>query len=75
MPAMAHTPKDIKYDTTRTPWMISPNVAVVFTEWRTKGHPTDGVLTYADILMKEGGQWRFQSMVQGGWGDMLKAGK
>jgi hypothetical protein len=26
---------------------------------------------YADLLIRRGGEWRFQTMVQSGWGDQL----
>lgn len=28
-------------------------------------------MTYADILVRSGGTWAFQTMIQAGWGDML----
>ena len=42
--------------------------------------PTDSTMTagdekrelrYADILIRRGGTWAFQTMIQGGWGDNL----
>jgi hypothetical protein len=29
-------------------------------------------MRYADIMAKHDGQWRFTSMVQAGWGDMMR---
>jgi hypothetical protein len=29
-------------------------------------------LRYADVMVKSGGAWRFTSMIQAGWGDVLK---
>jgi len=69
--AMENTPADIEYNTIRKPLMINGNVAVVFTEWRPNKDSDEGVLKYADILLKKGGEWRFQTMIQGGWGDFL----
>jgi hypothetical protein len=32
-------------------------------------------MRYADVLVKVDGKWKFQTMAQSGWGDMLKAQK
>ncbi|MDP4534742.1 nuclear transport factor 2 family protein [Alkalimonas collagenimarina] len=69
--AMENTPEDIEYNMTRTPYMINANVAIVLTEWRPQKDSDEGALKYADVLLKENGDWRFQTMIQGGWGDFL----
>lgn len=71
--AMKDTPQDIEYDTVRIPMMISPNLAVVLTEWKIKGKNSESsqTLKYVDFLLKENQQWKFQTMIQGGWGDFL----
>lgn len=68
----AHTPKDLKFDTTRTALMLNENLAVVMTEWRMDDESTPMTTKYADVLVKENGAWKFKTMVQGGWGDALK---
>ncbi len=32
-------------------------------------------MRYDDIVVELNGQWKFQTMAQSGWGDMLKASK
>ncbi len=27
---------------------------------------------YVDVMARSGGEWRFKSMIQSGWGEMLK---
>lgn len=65
--AMADAAGELQYETQRTPMMITDHLAVVFTVWRT-GEMT---LKYVDFLMKHQDQWKFQTMIQGGWGDFL----
>ncbi|MBZ2188873.1 hypothetical protein K8B33_07180 [Alcanivorax sp. JB21] len=69
--AMENTPDDIQYNTVRKPYMINANVAIVLTEWRPNKDSDEGALKYADVLLKKDGEWRFQTMIQGGWGDFL----
>tara|TARA_B110001454_G_scaffold16145_1_gene14539 strand:+ start:34542 stop:34835 length:294 start_codon:yes stop_codon:yes gene_type:complete len=35
----------------------------------------DWFTKYVDILVREGGKWKFQTMAQAGWGDLLKTRK
>ncbi|MEU5577157.1 nuclear transport factor 2 family protein [Streptomyces huasconensis] len=63
--------EDIAFESTRTPVFLSPAMAVVFTDSvMTAGGETQR-LRYADILIRRGGAWAFQTMIQGGWGDNL----
>ncbi|MFJ9585290.1 nuclear transport factor 2 family protein [Streptomyces acidicola] len=63
--------EDITFESTRTPVFLSPVMAVVFTDstMTMAGHTQQ--LRYADILVRRGGTWAFQTMLQGGWGDNL----
>ncbi|MBB4967181.1 nuclear transport factor 2 family protein [Saccharothrix violaceirubra] len=51
----------------RTPVFVNANLVVVFTD-AVFTFGDDSVETrYADILIKVDGDWRFQTMAQGGW--------
>lgn len=56
----------------RQPIFLSPNLAVVITESTVGMGAETQYMRYADILVKEDGAWKFKSMIQAGWGDMLK---
>ncbi|KXK60974.1 hypothetical protein AWW66_15895 [Micromonospora rosaria] len=60
---------EVTMESRRTPHFLTASLAVVFTdaEFTVDGHRQR--VRYADVLVKVGGQWRFQTMVQGGWGD------
>ncbi|WBB81803.1 DUF4440 domain-containing protein [Micromonospora sp. WMMD882] len=60
--------EDLQMDSTRTPYLLTPSLAVVFTEaeFTIDGQPQR--VRYADVLVKVDGEWRFQTMIQGGWG-------
>jgi len=64
---------DVRIESTRTPHFLSASLVVVVTDavvtWDGGGART----RYADLLVKIGGRWRFQTMVQSGWGDTLRA--
>jgi hypothetical protein len=62
---------DITFESTRTPVFLSPAMAVVFTDSTMTTGGTTRRLRYADILVRRQGQWAFQTMIQGGWGDNL----
>ncbi|MEU0668416.1 nuclear transport factor 2 family protein [Streptomyces lavendulocolor] len=63
--------RPISFASTRTPVFLSPSMAVVFTDsTMTAGEETHR-LRYADILVRRGGTWAFQTMIQSGWGDAL----
>ena len=73
--AMSNTPKDIKYNTVRTPLFINDNLVMVLTEWNMSADKKKTKAKYADILIKEDGSWKFKTMVQAGWGEFLKQDK
>ncbi|GGU49857.1 nuclear transport factor 2 family protein [Streptomyces lavendofoliae] len=61
----------ISFDSTRTPVFLSPSMAVVFTDSTMTMGEEKRQLRYADILVRRGGTWAFQTMIQSGWGDAL----
>ncbi|MEU4567729.1 hypothetical protein [Micromonospora sp. NPDC023956] len=62
-------PGDLTMNSTRTPYLLTPGLAVVFTEAEFTVDGRSQRVRYADVLVRTGGEWRFQTMVQGGWGD------
>jgi hypothetical protein len=61
-----------KLENRRSPVFLGPDLAVVVTDTTvTAGHEVT-YMRYADVMAKSGGRWRFKSMVQAGWGDMLR---
>ncbi|HQY94307.1 nuclear transport factor 2 family protein [Caldilinea sp.] len=71
--AMQDTPPDLDMQMTRTPFFLTGNLVAVITDAVVTGGGQVYAMRYADILVKVDGQWKFQTMVQGGWGDMLKS--
>ncbi|UFQ18041.1 MULTISPECIES: nuclear transport factor 2 family protein [Streptomyces] len=63
--------EDIAFESTRTPVFLSPAMAVVFTDSVMTAGGETRRLRYADVLIRRGGAWAFQTMIQGGWGDNL----
>ena len=64
---------DLAFESVRTPFFLSPSLAVVFTAaTMTAADGGKQTMHYADILVRKGGTWYFQTMIQGGWADMLK---
>ncbi|TDC78820.1 nuclear transport factor 2 family protein [Micromonospora sp. KC606] len=59
---------DLRMESRRTPYFLTPSLVVVFTEAEFTVDGERQQVRYADLLVKSGGQWRFQTMVQGGWG-------
>ncbi|MFC3997649.1 nuclear transport factor 2 family protein [Nocardiopsis sediminis] len=59
---------EVAFDSTRTPFFLSGALAVVFTRSTTTVGDVSTELYYADVLIRSAGEWRFQTMVQGGWG-------
>ncbi|MFC4562469.1 nuclear transport factor 2 family protein [Nocardiopsis mangrovi] len=59
---------EVSFDSTRTPFFLSGALAVVFTGSTMTVGGESTRLHYADVLIRSGGEWRFQTMVQGGWG-------
>ena len=56
----------------REPHFLSPDLAVVVTTTVMTSGTDIQHMRYADIMAKAGGRWRFTSMVQAGWGDMMR---
>ncbi|MFC7545489.1 hypothetical protein [Plantactinospora sp. GCM10030261] len=60
---------DLQMESRRTPHFLTASLAVVFTDAEFTIDGQRQRVRYADVLVKTGGQWRFQTMIQGGWGD------
>ncbi len=71
--AMAGTPPDMEMTTTRTPFFLSNSMVTVITNATVTAGGQRYDMCYADVLVKIDGEWKFQTMAQSGWGDMLKA--
>ncbi|RLU83579.1 hypothetical protein CTZ27_28170 [Streptomyces griseocarneus] len=69
---MGEGAEDITFDSVRTPVFLGPGMAVVFSDSTMTADGATQRLRYADVLVKRNGQWAFQSMLQGGWGDNLR---
>ncbi|MBB6171539.1 hypothetical protein HNR23_001599 [Nocardiopsis mwathae] len=63
---------DLTTESVRTPVFLSPQLAVVFTEATMTVNGETMKMHYADVLVKSDGDWAYQTMVQGGWGDAMK---
>ncbi|MFJ3933096.1 MULTISPECIES: nuclear transport factor 2 family protein [unclassified Streptomyces] len=61
----------ISFESERTPVFLSSAMAVVFTDSTMTAGERVQRLRYADILIRRGDGWAFQTMMQGGWGDVL----
>ncbi|GAB7047203.1 hypothetical protein JCM9534A_23290 [Catenuloplanes indicus JCM 9534] len=62
----------VEFDNHRSPTFLDADLAVVTTD---STMTIDGETTrtrYVDVMAKQNGEWRFKSMIQSGWGDMLK---
>ncbi|MFI7574873.1 hypothetical protein [Micromonospora sp. NPDC049497] len=60
---------DLTMESRRTPYFLTRGLVVVFTDAEFTVDGERQRVRYADLLLRTGGQWRFQTMVQGGWGD------
>lgn len=56
----------------RRPTFLNADLAVVVTESDVTAGGETQQMRYVDVMAKTGGEWRFTSMIQDGWGDMLK---
>jgi hypothetical protein len=54
---------DVRMESTRTPHFINDNLVFVITDGTINGI----TVRYGDLLTKVGGDWKFQTMAQGGW--------
>jgi hypothetical protein len=59
---------DVTMETTRTPHFLSDSLVFVITEGTMTYGGNTQPIRYGDLLLKVDGDWKFQSMVQGGWG-------
>lgn len=62
----------ITIENNRNPIFLGENLAVVITDAITTIAGESKQSRYADIMVKQGGVWKYKSMIQSGWGDMLK---
>ncbi len=59
---------DVSMESTRSPIFLSSDLAFVVTDaTMTRGDQRQPI-RYVDLLIKVDGDWRFQTMVQAGWG-------
>lgn len=64
---------EVRFESQRTPTFLTRSLAVVFTESVMTVDGQSQSMRYADILVKQDGEWYFQTMIQGGWGGVLGA--
>ena len=62
----------ISIENNRNPLFLGENLAVVITDAITTVAGETKQSRYADIMVKQDGVWKYKSMIQSGWGDMLK---
>jgi hypothetical protein len=55
----------------RRPVFLGADLAVVVTDSTVTADGQTRHMRYVDVMAKTGGEWRFKSMIQAGWGDML----
>ncbi|MGV0812227.1 nuclear transport factor 2 family protein [Mycolicibacterium boenickei] len=60
---------DFAMESTRTPHFINENLVFVITDATLTANGSSQQVRYGDLLVKCGGDWKFQTMVQGGWGE------
>lgn len=63
---------DIAMRSTRTPHFLTKHLVVVVTDATVTANGESYGMRYADLLVKAGGRWVFQTMVQGGWAETWK---
>jgi hypothetical protein len=56
---------DVQMESTRTPHFINDNLVFVITDGTINGI----TVRYGDLLTRVGGEWKFQTMAQGGWAE------
>lgn len=64
---------ELSFDSTRVPFFLTGSLVIVFTDATMTAAGQAHRMHYADILVKKDGSWTFQTMIQGGWADMLTA--
>lgn len=60
---------DIAMESVRTPHFINENLVFVVTDATITAGEHSQQVRYGDLLVRCGGEWKFQTMVQGGWGE------
>ena len=65
-------PSEMKFTNEREPVFLNSDLAVVVTNSTVTMDGQEQHMRYVDIMAKQDGEWRFKSMIQAGWGDMLK---
>ncbi|BBY84772.1 nuclear transport factor 2 family protein [Mycolicibacterium tokaiense] len=60
---------EVTMESVRTPHFINENLVFVITDATITADDITRPVRYGDLLVKTDGGWRFQTMVQGGWGD------
>ncbi|GAA4221701.1 ketosteroid isomerase-like protein [Streptosporangium album] len=63
---------DIQMESTRTPHFLTEHLVVVVTDATVTMNGEPYSMRYADLLVRAGGRWVFQTMVQGGWAEAWK---
>jgi hypothetical protein len=64
--------QDVELKNEREPVFLNSDLAIVVTNSTVTMAGEQQHMRYVDIMAKKDGQWRFKSMIQAGWGDMLK---
>jgi hypothetical protein len=70
--SIAGTPKDLEFQNKRENHFLGPDIVVVVTDATYSAGKQTWKTRYADVLVKDGAGWKFQTMAQAGWADMLK---
>ncbi|MDG4667825.1 nuclear transport factor 2 family protein [Mycobacterium sp. 236(2023)] len=60
---------EVSMNSVRTPHFINENLVFVITDATITAGEFSQAVRYGDLLVKAGGAWKFQTMVQGGWGE------
>ncbi|MFI6867911.1 nuclear transport factor 2 family protein [Nocardia sp. NPDC050406] len=60
---------DIEMTSTRTPHFVNENLVFVITDATIAVGDFSQRVRYGDLLVKCDGDWKFQTMVQGGWAE------
>ncbi|TFV55046.1 nuclear transport factor 2 family protein [Mycobacterium sp. PS03-16] len=61
--------EDLAMESVRTPHFVNENLVFVITDSTITAGGDSQQMRYGDLLVKVNGSWKFQTMVQGGWGD------
>ncbi|NJQ03083.1 nuclear transport factor 2 family protein [Streptomyces sp. PLAI1-29] len=58
----------VTFESVRTPHFLTASLVLVVTDAVMTAGGHRQAVRYADLLVKRDGAWRFQTMIQGGWG-------